>query len=96
MQPLTRIHASASLPLKVECYGHATLSRLLNIIGLFCKRALEKRRYSAKETCNFEGPTNRSHPIHASGTDENGTHKGKDALACEWICLHVSGNYRSL
>jgi len=40
----------------------ATLSWLLNIIGLFCKRALQKRLYSAKETYNFEEPTNRSHP----------------------------------
>jgi len=32
------------------CYGVATISRLLRIIGLFCKRALYKRRYSAKET----------------------------------------------
>jgi len=28
----------------------ATLSRLLQIIGLFCKRALLKRRYPAEET----------------------------------------------
>ena len=31
------------------------------IIGLFCKRALQKRRYSAKETCNIIDPTNSSH-----------------------------------
>ena len=41
----------------------AMMSRLLKIIGLFCKRALYKRRYSAKETCNLKEPTNRSHPI---------------------------------
>ena len=41
----------------------ATISRLLKIIGLFCKRALQKRRYSAKETYHFKEPTNRSHPI---------------------------------
>jgi len=29
---------------------------------LFCKRALCKRRYSAKETCNLNEPTNRSPP----------------------------------
>ena len=29
-----------------------TISRLLQMIGLFCKRALQKRRYSAKETYN--------------------------------------------
>jgi len=44
-------------------YGVATTSRLLTIIGLFCKRALWKRLYSVKETYNFKEPTNRSHPI---------------------------------
>jgi len=38
------------------------MSRLLKIIGLFCKRALYKRRYSAKETYNFDEPTHCSHP----------------------------------
>jgi len=46
-----------------DSYGVATISRLLKILGLFCKRALSKRRYSAKETYNFKEPTNRSHPI---------------------------------
>ena len=44
-------------------YGVATISRLLKIISLFCKRALQKKRYSAKETYNFKKPTNRSHLI---------------------------------
>jgi len=44
-------------------YGVATISRLLKMIGLFCKRALENRWYSAKETYHFKEPTNRSHPI---------------------------------
>jgi len=52
-----RLHAEESR------YGEATVSRLLEIIGLFCKRALLQRRYSAKETYNFKEPTNRSHPI---------------------------------
>ena len=45
--------------------GHevATIRRLLKIICLFGKRDLQKRRYSAKKTCNFKEPTNRSHPI---------------------------------
>jgi len=43
--------------------GVATISRLLNITGLFCKRDLEKRGYSAKETYHFKEPTHRSHPI---------------------------------
>ena len=33
----------------LSIYGVATISKLLIIIGLFCKRALYKRRYSAKE-----------------------------------------------
>ena len=44
-------------------YRVSTISRLLKIIGLFCKRALEKRLYSAKETYNFKEPTNHSQPI---------------------------------
>jgi len=44
-------------------YGMATISRLLIIIGLFCKRALQKRLYFAEETCNFKEPTHQSHPI---------------------------------
>ena len=44
-------------------YGVATISRLLKIIGLFCKRALKQRQYSAKEIYNFKEPTNHSHPI---------------------------------
>ena len=49
--------------LQVDHYGVASTSRLLKIIGLFCKRALCKRGYSAKETYNFKEPTNRSHPM---------------------------------
>ena len=44
-------------------YGVATISRLLKMIGLFCKRALQKRLYSARETYDFEEPTDRSHSI---------------------------------
>jgi len=46
-----------------DYYRVATISRLLKIIGLFCKRALSNRLYSAKETYNFKEPANRSHPI---------------------------------
>ena len=42
-------------------YGVALVSRIDKIIGLFCKRALQKRRYSAKQTYNFINPTDRSH-----------------------------------
>ena len=44
-------------------YGVAWVSRIDKIIGLFCKGALLKRRYSAKETYNFIEPADCSHPI---------------------------------
>ena len=42
-------------------YRVAAIRRLLKVIGLFCKRALSKRRYSAKETFDFMEPSNRRH-----------------------------------
>ena len=44
-------------------YGVATISNMLKNIGLFCKRALQKRPVFCKETCIFKHPTHRSHPI---------------------------------
>ena len=41
----------------------ATTSWLLKSIGLFCKRTLLKRLYSAKETYDSKEPTDRSHPV---------------------------------
>ena len=58
-------------------YGVASISRLLKIIRLFCKRALWNRRYSAKETYNFKEPTNRSHPLTLYHT---ATHCNKNSL----------------
>ena len=52
-------------------HGVATISKLLQIIGLCCKRALQKRQYSAKETSNCKEPTNHSHPIgHIHGREK--------------------------
>ena len=56
------------------CCGVATTCRLLKIIGLFCKRALLKGRYSAKETYDFKEPTNRSHPIYDTALDRRDRH----------------------
>jgi len=53
--PLKRLHSSF--------YGVAAIGRLHKIIVLFCKRALWKRRYSAKETYGYKEPTTCSHPI---------------------------------
>ena len=47
----------------IQFYAVPTISRLLKITGLLCKRALQMSLYSAKETSNLKGPTNRSHPI---------------------------------
>jgi len=52
------------------CYGVASISMLLKIISLFCKRDLQRRLYSAKETYNFEEPANRSHPISKCAFDQ--------------------------
>jgi len=43
-------------------YGGSTASRINKIVGLFCKKTLQKRQYSPKETYNLIDPTNRSHP----------------------------------
>jgi len=47
-------------------YRVASISRLLKITGLFCKKALFKRLYSAQETYNLKEPTNRSHSMTLS------------------------------
>jgi len=44
-------------------YEVASISSLLKSIGLFCKRALEKRLYSAKQTYHFKETTTCIHPI---------------------------------
>jgi len=44
-------------------YGVATVSRIDKFIDLFCKRALQMRRYSAKENYKLIDATNSSHPI---------------------------------
>jgi len=44
-------------------YGVATISRLLKIIGLFCRISSPLWGSFAKDTYNFKEPTHRSHPI---------------------------------
>jgi len=46
-----------------DTYGVALLSRIDKIRGLFCKKALQKRQYSAKKTYNFIDATDHRHPI---------------------------------
>jgi len=69
------------------------MSRLLKIIGLFCKRALEKRLYSAKETYNLKEPTHRSHPIAMSVTVANiqcGTLPSTRTRLLLWLMLELN------
>ena len=44
-------------------YGVATISRLLEIIGLFCSISSLLQGSFARETYDFKEPTTRSHPI---------------------------------
>jgi len=44
-------------------YGVATISRLLQMIGLFCRISSLLEGSFAKETYNFKEPTTCSHPI---------------------------------
>ena len=46
-----------------SCYGVATISKLLKIIGLFCRISSLAKGSFAKETYNFKEPTDCSHPI---------------------------------
>ena len=80
----------------VMWYGVATTSRLLKMIGLFCKRALLKKRYSAKETYHFKTPTHRSHPICEEVTYEwvmaqsnASCHTWMSHVTWEWVMSHM-------
>jgi len=71
-------------------YGVATMSRLLKIIGLFCKRDLIKGRYSAKETYNLKEPTNRSHPIGTMTTDYVQWQQSLYSMYKYWLLRSIS------
>jgi len=70
-------------------YGVATISRHLKITRLFCKRALYKRLYSAKETYNFKEPTHLSHDSifhsHVWEPTLSFTH-----TCHRWLCLSLT------
>jgi len=53
----------------------ATISRLLQIIGLFCRISSLLQGFFAKETYNLKEPSNRSHPIWIL------------AHMCKWVIL---------
>jgi len=64
----TRIHQNI---LFCTWYGMALVCRIDKMIGLFCKRALQKRQYSAKETYDVIDPTDCSHPISTHKLHQN-------------------------
>jgi len=83
-------------------YGVATISRLLKIIGLFCKRALENRLYSAKETYELRSllivatPYTHSwviwHMCMSRVTHMHGSFRTCDVKSChtcEWVLRHM-------
>ena len=61
-------------------YGVATISRLLINIGLFCRISSLLQGFSAKETCDFKEPTNRSHPILKRLSEQ----KNDSGLSFKW------------
>jgi len=56
-------HPPPTIVENIRSYGVASMSRTLKIIGLFCKRALQKRPIFCKETYMFKRSIDRSHPI---------------------------------
>jgi len=65
-------------------YGVATISRMLKNIGLFCKRALQKKPIFCKETYIFKHPTHRSHPIVLWSAPERTAVIASTATAMHW------------
>jgi len=52
-------------------YVVATISRLLRMIGLFCRRSSLLLGSVAKETYSFKEPTTHSHPIHVNASSHS-------------------------
>jgi len=64
-------------------YGVATISRLLKMIGLFCRILSLLWVSFAKETYHFKEPTHRSHPITLSKAYCN-----KTSIYAQ-VCMHI-------
>jgi len=70
-------------------YRVATMSSLLQIIGLFCKRALQKRLYSAKETYHSKEPTSLSNPISCFSLIYTCVHLHVHACILTYIRMYI-------
>ena len=66
-----------------DWYGVATISRLLKIIGLFCRISSLLQASFAKETHNFEEPTSHSQPIVAFGSSFAKEPSIKETIFCK-------------
>ena len=69
--------------------GVALASRIDKIIGFFCKRVLQKRRFSAKETYNLIDPTDRGHPMSEVITSVFRPQRKKEEWSCSLSWQHV-------
>jgi len=69
-------------------YGVATISRLLKIIGLFCRISSLLQGSFARETHNFEASTHRSHPIRRTPHPKSST-PSLSQFICTYICIHT-------
>jgi len=75
-----RYNRKTRMHVYMQLYGVATISRLLEIIGLFCRISSLLHGSFAKETYHFKEPTNRSHPIFGSVCSRCG-------------CVHIMKRY---
>ena len=62
------------------------------MVGVFCRIQSLLQGCFAKETCNFKGPTNRSHPIHIFQRCAILTGVGRITLFHAFITQHVAGS----
>jgi len=69
-----RLHMQNEHGIQYIEYGVATISRLLKIIGLFCRISSLLYGSFSKETYNFKEPTSRSHPILGRRGDSLSVH----------------------
>ena len=87
---------------RLYSYGVARISRLLKIIGLFCRISSLLYGTFAKETNNVKEPTNHSHPICVFDTfpcviwrihmcDMTHSHVWHDSFICVTWLVHMCG-----
>jgi len=96
LRDMSRIEQTSHGTCMKGSYGVASISRLLWIIGLFCRISSLLEGSFAKETYHFKEPTNRSHPIpclfervKAHIWMRHGKHKWVMSFIFEWAKPHA-------